>query len=81
MNSMITENGVNNQEVFILIILLEQGQVMPYFGALDMTILEIGIGVVILVMIGTTNHLVIMLMGHSVISLLASLALDKLFFK
>ena len=77
MNSMIMKNGVTNQEVFILIILLEQGQVMLYFGVLGMMILEIGIGVVIMVMIGTTNHLVIMLMEHSMTSLLASLAPDK----
>ena len=77
MNSMIMKNGVTNQEVFILIILLEQGQVMLYFGVLDMMILEIGIGVVIMVMIGTTNHLVIMLMEHSMTSLLASLVPDK----
>ena len=76
MNSMIMENGVTNQEVFILIILLEQGQVMLYFGVLDMMILEIGIGVVIMVMI-QSNHLVIMLMEHSMTSLLASLVPDK----
>ena len=50
---------------------------MLYFGVLDMMILEIGIGVVIMVMIGTTNHLVIMLMEHSMTSLLASLVPDK----
>ena len=43
---------------------------MPYFGALDtrildITILEIAIGVVIMEMIGTTNHLVIMPMERS----------------
>ena len=57
----------------LITLLLEQGQVMPYVDASIMMILEIGIGVIYLMVIGTTNHLSIM--KHPTTSLLASLAL------
>ena len=69
---LIMKNGVNNSVVFMLIILPEHGQVMPYMDTLGLMILEIGIGVIILMVFGTANHLIIM--EHSVTSSLASLA-------
>ena len=68
----IMENGVGNQVVGMLIILLEEGQVIFQRDVLDMIVLMIlGIGAII---IFSTNHLLII--QHLMTLLLASLATE-----
>ena len=58
------------------LILLEHGQVMLYLDTLLMTILKIGIGVILVMVIGTTNHS--LRIKHEMTSLLALLAVHQL---
>ena len=75
------KSGVSNSVVFMLIIIVEEGQVIWYGDVLDMMILKIGIGVMWLIFIGTANHLIgHIIQEHFITSLLGSLALVNIHF-